>query len=81
MNFRIKSLFLITFAFIVACHSKIEKQAPDLNRDVYVCKSPNAKRYHLNANCHALKRCNHEIEKIKEEKAKRFGTNLCGHED
>jgi len=48
MNFRVKSLFLITIAFIVACRSKIEKQTPDLNRDVYVCKSPNAKRYGTN---------------------------------
>lgn len=81
MNFRVKSLFLITFAIIAACHSEIEKQAPDLNREVYVCKSRNARRYHLIENCHALKRCSRDIEKMSEEKASKIGMSLCGHED
>lgn len=77
-----KPLFLIfIFAIIAACHSQIEKQTPDLNREVFVCKSRNARRYHLDKNCHALKRCSRDVEQMKEEKAKKIGMSLCGHED
>jgi len=77
-----KSLLLfLTVTLITACHSQIEKQTPDLNREVFVCKSRNARRYHLDENCHALKRCSRDVEKMKEEKAKKIGMSLCGHED
>lgn len=72
---------ILAFNLIAACHSKIERQTPDLNREVFVCKSPNARRYHLDENCHALKRCSRDVEQMKEEKAIKIGMSLCGHED
>lgn len=49
--------------------------------DVYVCKSDTGSRYHLNKDCHGLKRCKHQIEKMSINKAKKIGRTICGYED
>lgn len=47
---------------------------------VYVCKSPGVKRYHLNRECHGLKKCKHEIEDIQKQIAENVGLTMCGYE-
>lgn len=72
---------LLIFAITVACHSEIKKQTPNQNREVYICKSPNARRYHLDKNCQSLKKCSREIIQMNETQAQKIGMSLCGHED
>jgi len=47
---------------------------------VYLCNSPGAKKYHLNANCRGLSNCSYKIIKVDIEKAKKDGKTLCGWE-
>ncbi|RFZ93079.1 hypothetical protein D0C36_15855 [Mucilaginibacter conchicola] len=48
---------------------------------VYVCESPNAKRYHLNEHCRGLSNCTYRIIKVTPEQAKKGGKTLCRWED
>ncbi|RFZ85184.1 hypothetical protein DYU05_06170 [Mucilaginibacter terrenus] len=48
---------------------------------VYVCDSPNAKRYHLKESCRGLSNCTYRIIKISPEQAKKSGKTLCRWED
>ncbi len=48
---------------------------------VYVCMSKGATRYHLNKECHGLKRCKHKIESTTVKKAVGKGLTLCKFED
>ncbi|WP_316826438.1 hypothetical protein [Pedobacter miscanthi] len=47
---------------------------------VYICNSPNAKRYHNSSSCKGLSNCTYKIVKIDIEKAKKDGKTLCGWE-
>ncbi|ESU26976.1 hypothetical protein FLJC2902T_23170 [Flavobacterium limnosediminis JC2902] len=47
--------------------------------DVYICVSPNAKKYHYKENC--LSNCKHEIKKVTKSSALDKGLELCGWED
>jgi len=58
-----------------------ETVLPDAAATVYVCKSSGAKKYHLNQNCHGLKRCKHEVVEMKVKDAEGRGLGLCGYED
>jgi len=49
--------------------------------DVYICKSKNAKRYHLVEDCQGLRNCKAEIGKFTLKEAKAQGKTLCGYED
>lgn len=49
--------------------------------DVYICKSKNAKKYHLSESCRGLRNCKAEIGKITLVQAKEQGKTLCGFED
>jgi hypothetical protein len=44
---------------------------------VYLCDSPNATRYHLNAKCRGLSNCSHRIIATTLEKAKKMNLTLC----
>lgn len=48
---------------------------------VFVCKSAGAKKYHLNGNCHGLKRCKHEIVEMSIKDAENRGLGVCGYEN
>jgi hypothetical protein len=48
--------------------------------DVYICKSKNAKKYHLAENCRGLSNCKAEIGKVTLAQAKNDGKTLCGFE-
>lgn len=48
---------------------------------VFVCKSSGAKKYHLDQNCHGLKRCKHEVVEMKVKDAENIGLGMCGYED
>ncbi|HLU86113.1 MAG TPA: hypothetical protein VKZ44_00050 [Taishania sp.] len=47
------------------------------NTDVYICVSPNAKKYHQTKNCSGLQRCTHEIRKVTLKEAKDRGYTNC----
>ncbi|EAR16466.1 hypothetical protein RB2501_06190 [Robiginitalea biformata HTCC2501] len=49
--------------------------------DVYICKGPQSKRYHLKASCHGLSRCSTQTYKVTIEEARELGRTLCGYED
>ncbi|MBF6608969.1 MAG: hypothetical protein ITG00_09560 [Flavobacterium sp.] len=50
-------------------------------KTVYVCVSKGATRYHLDRDCHGLKRCTHKIESTTIKKAQGNGLTLCKFED
>ena len=49
--------------------------------DVYICKGPQSKRYHLTKSCQGLKNCSTEIYKVSLSEAKKLERTLCGFED
>ena len=49
--------------------------------DVYICKGPQSKRYHLTKSCQGLKNCSTEINKVSLSEAKKMERTLCGFED
>jgi hypothetical protein len=49
--------------------------------DVYICKSANAKKYHLVENCRGLSNCKALVGKVKLSEAKNQGKTICGWED
>ena len=50
-------------------------------RYVYVCDSPNAKRYHLTKNCRGLVNCTYRIIKVTQKRAVKEGDTLCHYEN
>lgn len=56
----------------------IEDAATD---EVHVCQSAGATKYHIDAGCHCLKRCKHEIATMTKKQAENMGLGLCGYED
>ena len=42
-----------------------------LEKDVYICKGPKAKKYHYNKNCRGLKNCSTAVYKISLGQAKK----------
>ena len=52
----------------------------NVDNTVYVCDSPNAKKYHLSDTCRGLNACKHQIVKITQSKARDLGLTLCGWE-
>jgi len=51
------------------------------SNDVYICKSKNAKRYHLIEDCRGLKNCKAEVVKVTLQECEAQGKTLCGYED
>lgn len=59
----------------LAAKSKSKKQ-------VYICDSEGAKKYHLTKDCEGLKTCKHEILEVSLKEAQKRGkTSLCGYEN
>jgi hypothetical protein len=52
-----------------------------LKKDVYICGSQGAKKYHFSKSCRGLSACKHEITKTTEKDAQNLGLDLCGWED
>lgn len=50
-------------------------------RDVYICKGPQSKKYHLTPSCRGLTRCSTSTFKVSIEEARGIGRTLCGWED
>jgi hypothetical protein len=48
---------------------------------VYVCDSPNAKKYHYSATCRGLSNCTYRVVKKTMKEAKKQGKTLCKWED
>jgi 5-bromo-4-chloroindolyl phosphate hydrolysis protein len=51
------------------------------NKEVYICDSKGAKKYHYTNTCRGLSACKHEIVKKTLSEAKDLGLTLCGWED
>lgn len=51
------------------------------DKDVYICKGPKSKRYHLVKDCKGLKNCSTDIYKVTFSEAKKLDRTLCGWED
>lgn len=68
-----KTLFLLFVSYIIFSFTNIDAT-------VYVCDSPNAKKYHYSATCRGLNACKHQIIKTTQSKAKDIGLGLCGWE-
>jgi len=50
-------------------------------KEVYICVSKTATKYHLTGNCKGLAECSHTISKVSLKKANELGyKNLCGYE-
>ena len=47
---------------------------------VYICNSPNAKKYHINLKCRGLRNCTYRVISVDIQKAKKDGKTLCGWE-
>jgi hypothetical protein len=65
------SLLIFFFANMITCKE---------TTTVYICKSPNAKRYHNTPGCKGLSNCTYRIIKLDIDKAKKDGKTLCGWE-
>ena len=52
----------------------------NVDNAVYVCDSPNAKKYHFTSTCRGLNACKHQIVKTTQSKAQEIGLTLCGWE-
>ncbi|MEZ4853757.1 hypothetical protein [Flavobacterium sp.] len=52
-----------------------------LEKEVYICGSNGAKRYHFTKNCRGLNNCQHKLYKKSLSSAKSLGLTLCKWED
>jgi len=69
-----KKILLIFIAFLFISANSYEK-------DVFICKGPSSKKFHLKSNCRGLSNCSTKIYKVNITEAKRIGRTLCGFED
>jgi 5-bromo-4-chloroindolyl phosphate hydrolysis protein len=51
------------------------------SKNVYICKSNDAKKYHYKENCRGLSSCQYKVVKVTLTEAKSQGKTLCGWED
>jgi hypothetical protein len=65
------SLLIIFFANMITCKE---------TTTVYICNSPDAKKYHNTYNCRGLNNCTYKVVKVDIEKARKDGKTLCGWE-
>lgn len=50
------------------------------NKEVYICSSPNGKKFHYSESCKGLQTCTYNIEKVMLADAKKAGKKRCGYE-
>ncbi|RZK52827.1 MAG: hypothetical protein EOO87_14370 [Pedobacter sp.] len=65
-------IFLLLFNFFSCAKAQ--------QTEVYLCDSPNGKKYHYKQNCRGLSNCSYKTIKVSLEKAKKMGKTLCGWE-
>jgi len=70
-------IFLLLFLLLSDCKNAT---APKSSTIVYICDSPDGKKYHLDPHCKGLRNCSHKIVKLTLEEAKKRGKTLCGYE-
>ncbi|KQB99957.1 hypothetical protein [Pedobacter sp. Hv1] len=76
-----KSLLLFLFLLSNAtCQETKENKESKVSATIYLCDSPNAKKYHLKADCRGLSNCSYRIIKTSLDQAKREKKKLCGWE-
>jgi hypothetical protein len=68
----LKGYILIIFVFLLITSEP---------KEVYICKGPLSKAYHMNRTCHGLDKCSTKIYKVALENAKKMGRKVCGYED
>jgi hypothetical protein len=71
----------IIIAFLVLLALLYQGARSQTSTDVYICFSPNAKKYHYSSGCRGLNACKAKIVKITFETARNKGLALCGWED
>lgn len=63
--------------FVILLFSEVECTS---STTVYLCSSPNAKKYHLKENCRGLSGCQYQIVKATLANAQKENKTLCGWE-
>ena len=71
----IKKIPFLFFVLLVSCSQN------DGDNEVYICKGPSSKKYHLTPECRGLSNCSTKTYKVELPKAKKMGRSLCGLED
>ena len=66
---------------LLACILNIMTSAIYMEKEVYVCGSTGAKKYHFTKKCRGLNGCKDEIHKKTLSEAKSLGLKLCAWED
>jgi hypothetical protein len=61
--------------------AEAEEPVAATDKEVYICDSKSATKYHFSENCRGLNNCKHTIVKVTLSKAKSSGRTLCGWED
>ena len=74
-------LFLLFILTVIPFSSFTEKNNFVSQSSVYLCDSPNGKKYHFSRNCRGLSNCKHSIVKVTLSEAKKRGKTLCGWEN
>lgn len=67
---------LMLFFFLTNATCQEKKESPT----VYLCDSPNAKKYHYKVDCRGLSNCSYKTIKTTLEKAKKDKKTRCGWE-
>lgn len=73
--FSMKTISIFSILFIASINFSSSKGS-----EVYLCNSPNGKKYHYTKNCKGLSNCRHEIIKVSLKKALEMNKGLCGWE-
>ena len=71
----IKKTPFLFFVLLVSCSQN------DGDNEVYICKGPSSKKYHLTPECKGLSNCSTKTYKVELSKARKMGRTLCGLED
>lgn len=69
-----KQVLLLTL--LLFCISSFQTE-----KEVYICDSPTALKYHYKSDCKGLEKCTHEVKKISLTEAKALKYTVCGYED
>lgn len=68
---------LLIFIPLISFFSLTENSVSNQTSDVYICVSPNAKKYHFSKSCRGLQKCTHTISKVTKSEAVNKGYTVC----